>query len=84
MLKKCGDRFDYVVLEHSKSSSFIDDSVGRSTLLFDTAVTTQHSGYAMLAAEYLDAIPLVAVCTSMPNLLLTRPLWSPLLVWTLS
>ena len=45
----------------SKSSSFIEESVGRNTSLFDTAVTTLHSGYTMLAVEYLQAMPLV-VC----------------------
>ena len=45
----------------SKSSSFIDESVGRNTSLFGTAVTTPHSGYTMLAVEYLQAMPLV-VC----------------------
>ena len=45
----------------SKSSSFIDESVGRNTSLFGTAVTTLHSDYTMLAVEYLQAMPLV-VC----------------------
>ena len=45
----------------SKSSSFIDKSVGRNTSLFDTAITTLHRGYTMLAVEYLQAMPLV-VC----------------------
>ena len=45
----------------SKSSSFIDESVGRNTSLFDTAVTILHSDYTMLAVEYLQAMPLV-VC----------------------
>ena len=45
----------------SKSYSFIDESVGRNTSLFGTAVTTLHSDYTMLAVEYLQAMPLV-VC----------------------
>ena len=45
----------------SKSSSFIDESVGRNTSLFGTAITTLHSDYTMLAVEYLQAMPLV-VC----------------------
>ena len=45
----------------SKSSSFIDESVGRNTSLFGTAITTLHRGYTMLAVEYLQAMPLV-VC----------------------
>ena len=45
----------------SKSSSFIDERVGRNSSLFGTAVTTLHSDYTMLAVEYLQPMPLV-VC----------------------
>ena len=45
----------------SKSSSFIDKSVGRNTSLFGTAVTTLHSDYTMLAVEYLQAILVVCM-----------------------
>ena len=62
------------VLEYSKSPSFIDDSVGRWTWFFDTAITTQHNGYTMVAVVYLDVLQLAAVFTSMPGLLLTRSL----------
>ena len=38
-------------LGHSKSLSFIGKSIDGSALLFDAAITTQHSTYTMLA-EY--------------------------------
>lgn len=51
-----GDKFDYILPCHRVQyvcQLIADKGTGRSVLLFNNAITTQHSGYAKVAVVYL-------------------------------